>query len=64
MFFHRLTYKNSYFSELVYTSIVLALMIYSFIDVLKDLALYFGLLYLEGLLLVYIAYPLRLSLRS
>ena len=34
MFFHRYSYKNSYFNELVYNSSVL-----SYKDVLKDLAL-------------------------
>ena len=49
-FFHRCSYKNICFSELVYNSSVLELMIYSYKDVLKDLALYLvgsfqGLLY-------------------
>ena len=39
MFFHRCSYKNSCFSETVYKSSVLVLMVYSDKDVLKDLAL-------------------------
>ena len=38
-FFHRCSYKNICFSELVYNSSVLVLMVYSYKDVLKDLAL-------------------------
>ena len=38
-FFHKYNYKNSYFSELAYDSSVLVLMVYSYKDVLKDLAL-------------------------
>ena len=39
MFFHSYSYKNSCFSELVYDSSDLVLMVYSCKDVLKDLAL-------------------------
>ena len=39
MLFHRCSYKNNCFSELVYNSSVLVLMVYSYEDVLKDLAL-------------------------
>ena len=38
MFFHKCSYKNSCFSELVYDSSVLVPMVYSYKDVLKDLA--------------------------
>ena len=38
-FFHRCSYKNSCFNELVYDSSVLVLMVYRQKDVLKDLAL-------------------------
>ena len=41
MFFHRWSYKNSCFSDLVYNSSVLMLMVYSYKDVLKDHALDF-----------------------
>ena len=51
MFFYRCSYKNSCFSELVYDSNVLVLMVYSYKDVLKDLALdLVGTLSFEGLL--------------
>ena len=51
MFFHRCSYKNSCFSELVYDSSVLVLMVYSYKDVLKDLALdLVGTFSFEGLL--------------
>ena len=59
MSFHRCSYRNSCFIELVNNSIVLALMICSFKNVLKDLVLDF--FCFEGLLLVYIAYPLRFT---
>ena len=39
MFFHKCSYKNSCFSELVYDSNALVLMVYSYKDVLEDLAL-------------------------
>ena len=39
MFFHRCSYKNSCFSELVYNSSFLVLIVYCYKDVLKDLAL-------------------------
>ena len=39
MFLHKCSYKNTYFSELVYDSCVLVLMVYSYKDVFKDLAL-------------------------
>ena len=39
MFFHKCSYKSSCFSELVYGSSVLVLMVYSYKDGLKDLAL-------------------------
>ena len=48
MFFHRCSYKNSCFSELESKCSVLVLMVYSYKDVLKDLALvgsFEGLLY-------------------
>ena len=38
MFFHRCSYKKGNFSELVYDFSVLVLMVYSYKDVLKDLA--------------------------
>ena len=51
MFFHMCSYKNSFFSELVYNSSVLVLMVYSYQDVLKDFALDFvGNFSFEGLL--------------
>ena len=51
MFFHRCSYKNSCFSELVYDSSVLVLMVYSQKDNLKDLALdIVGTFSFEGLL--------------
>ena len=51
MFFHMCSYKNSCFSELVYNSSVLVLMVYSYQDVLKDFALDFvGNFSFEGLL--------------
>ena len=52
MFFHRCSYKKSCFSELVYNSSVLVLqMVYSYKDVLKDLALDLVLAFsFEGLL--------------
>ena len=39
MFFHRCSYKNSCFSELVYNFSALVLMVYSYKFVLKDLPL-------------------------
>ena len=39
MFFHKCSYKNSCFSILVYDSGVLVLMVYSYKNALKDLAL-------------------------
>ena len=39
MFFQRCSYKNRCFSELEYNSSVLGLMVSSYKDVLKDLAL-------------------------
>ena len=39
MFFHRCSYKNSCFSELVYDSSVLVIVVYSYKGVLKNLAL-------------------------
>ena len=55
MFFHKCSYKNSYFRELVYDSSVLVLMVYSYKDVLKDLDLdLVGTSSFEGLL--YFAY--------
>ena len=39
MFFNKCSYKNSCFSESVYESSVLMLMVYSYNNVLKDLAL-------------------------
>ena len=39
MFFHKCSYKNSYFSELGHDSSVLVLMVYSYKGNLKDLAL-------------------------
>ena len=39
MFFHRCSYKNSCFSELVYNSSVLVLIVYTYKNVLKDFAL-------------------------
>ena len=50
MFFHRCSYKNNCFIELVYNFSVLVLMICSFKDVLSDLALDF--FCFEDLLLV------------
>ena len=51
MAFHRCSYKNNCFRELVYDSNVLVLMVYSYKDVLKDLALdLVGTLRFEGLL--------------
>ena len=37
--FHKCSYKKSCFTELVYKSSVLVLMVYSYKDILKDLAL-------------------------
>ena len=39
MFFHRCSYKNSCFSELVYNFSVLVLMVYSYKFALKDFPL-------------------------
>ena len=39
MLLHRCSYKNSYFSELVYNSSDLVLMVYSYKDILKDFVL-------------------------
>ena len=39
MIFHKCSYKYSCFSELMYNCSVLVLMVYSYKDVLKDLAL-------------------------
>ena len=50
MFFHKCSYKNSCFSEWVYNSSVLVLMVYSEKDVLRDLALDFGNFSFQGLL--------------
>ena len=58
MLFHRCSCKDSGFSEVVYNFTVPVLMICSFIDVFKDLALDFVLFSFADLLLVYIAYPL------
>ena len=52
MFFHRCSYKNSCFIELVFKSNVPVLMICSFKKVLKDLALDLFFVF-GGLLLVY-----------
>ena len=51
MFFHKCSYKNSCFSELVYDFSVLVLMVYSYKDDLKDLLLdLVGTFSFEGLL--------------
>ena len=57
MFFHKCSYKNSCFSELVYNSSVLVLIVYSYKGILKDLALdLVGTFNFEGLL--YLVYNL------
>ena len=48
IFFHRFSYKNSCVSKLMYNSSVLVLMVCSFNDALKDLALDFVLLVLKA----------------
>lgn len=60
MFFHRCSIKKSSLNELEYNSRVLVLMICSLKEVIKDLALDF-VFFFEGLVLVYIAYPLRFT---
>ena len=51
MSFHSCSYKNNCFSELVRNSSVLVLMVYSYKDVPKDLALdLVGIFSFEGLL--------------
>ena len=51
MFFYRCSYKNSCFSELLYDSNVLVLMVYSYKDILKNLDLdLVGTFIFEGLL--------------
>ena len=51
MFSHRCSYKNGCFREFVHDSSVLVLMVYSYKDVLKDLALdLVGTFGFEGLL--------------
>ena len=48
MFLHKCRYKNCYFSEFLCSSSDLVRMIYSFKDVIKDLALDFVLLILKA----------------